>query len=260
MGLPPVPGFAALTVAGQMPASAQAIVSALLTLALLLVAGAAVKRRDARDLAALAGGGLAVLMEALACFLSGIVHPAPGNWSLYTALGVSVPFYMLPAYALFFWGATHLARALGPHGPRWWTAMRAFAIFYGANFVVEAAIMAAGLWSYAGQQPIVIATGQPLWSGLANTAAAALFAAIAVPTGQRLARGIVLAPLGATLGYTATALPVALHLRNPGSSAGLALTASAVICGLCVYILGASLARTPIRPASPAEIRKGHTV
>jgi hypothetical protein len=230
-------------VAMQMPPLANAIIAGLNYTLLLIVTLAmireAVKTRSALPLLCLAGGAVACLMEPIFDVLMCVWYPQYGQVPLFRNFGISVPIWLLPAYAWYISGQGYLMYRLFQNGitaPRIWVF---YVMFYFSDILLESPGLMLHIYAYYGPQPLEI-FGLPLWMAASN-AVMPLLLGVTYKSLSPLLRGpaiLIAAPLVPTIIGTcqiATGWPTwyALHA---GEGLWLTTIASFITIGLSAMI------------------------
>ncbi|WP_199223921.1 hypothetical protein [Paraconexibacter algicola] len=199
------------------------LISVVLTFALAAVAAVYVARvvrqeRAPWPLVLLAAGTLTCLLEPLFDHLYGLWFPTQGQWTLFTAYGVSEPVWLVPAYfAIYGGGAVVVMRSLRatPTRAQIW---KLYWAFVGVAMVAEIGyVQLMGVYEYQDDQPWKV-LGYPLFLGFVNSMSALIAGILAwrlVPLlrtpGQQLGL-VVLTPLAfATEAFGSGVLYLALR-------------------------------------------------
>lgn len=153
------------------------VVSVVLTFALAAVVLVYVIRvtREERSpwpVALLAAGTLTCLLEPMFDHLYGLWFPTDGQWTLFTAYGVSEPIWLVPAYfAIYGGGAVMIMRSLRatPTRAQIW---RLYGVMVGVALVAEIAyVQLMGVYEYQDDQPWVV-LGYPIFLAFVNSMSA----------------------------------------------------------------------------------------
>jgi hypothetical protein len=196
----------------EMPQGPQELVTAIVAVvAALALAGAVVlgiRRRTPMYVLVLLGGSIASVNEPIADVLGGIIHPQVGGWTVFTTYDRPISAWVVIAYGLFFGLVPLIVLELmrGPD-PRS-RLLRAVAVIFAANLLIELPVLAAGMYVYHGPQPFFVFDLFPLHWLLINAPGVAGIAVALhrLGTGARGARAVVYLALP-TLGY-ASALSI----------------------------------------------------
>lgn len=159
-------------------------ISVILTFALAAVAAVYVVRvarqeRAVWPFALLAAGTLTCLLEPMFDHLYGLWFPTQGQWTLFTAYGVSEPIWLVPAYfAIYGGGAVVVMRKLraNPTVSQIW---RLYWAFVAVAMVAEIAyVQLMGVYEYQDDQPWKV-LGYPLFLGFVNSMSACIAGIVA---------------------------------------------------------------------------------
>lgn len=120
----------------------------------------------------LASGTLTCLMEPMFDHLYGLWFPTRGQWTLFTAYGVSEPVWLVPAYfSIYGGGALLILRAMQKR-PTAATVWRMYAVMVAVAMVAEISyVQLMGVYEYQDDQPWVV-LGYPLFLGFVNSMSA----------------------------------------------------------------------------------------
>lgn len=152
-------------------------VSVIATFALAVVALVYVIRVCRREQAVwplilLAAGTLTCLLEPMFDHLYGLWFPTQGQWTLFTAYGVSEPIWLVPAYfAIYGGGAVAIAQSL-KRTPTRRNIWKLYGVMVGVAMVAEITyVQLMGVYEYQDSQPWVV-LGYPLFLGFVNSMSA----------------------------------------------------------------------------------------
>ncbi len=224
--------------------AAMAIVAVLLALD-------GVRRKNAIGLFCLIGGAIAFVTEPAWDILACVWYPDKEHSPILRAFNYSIPYWMLPAYALYmgaqgYWMSRQFAA--GITAGRLWTL---FFVFWVSNALIEVPGINLGLYTYYGDQPFQL-FGFPLWMAMTNslipiTVGAALYGLRNVLTGWRSLLVIPMLPIIIASGEAAFGWPVWLTL-NSGLGFVATHAGALVTLGLsvsAVYLIGITACRRP---------------
>ena len=145
---------------------------ALAAVALVYVIRVARRRQAIWPFIVLAAGSLTCVLEPLFDHLYGLWFPTQGQWTLFTAYGVSEPIWLVPAYfAIYGGGAVAIAESLRrtPTRRQMW---KLYWIMVGVAMVAEIAyVQLMGVYEYQDHQPFEV-LGYPLFLGFVNSMSA----------------------------------------------------------------------------------------
>jgi hypothetical protein len=226
-----------------MPSGANLVIAALNYTLLLIVAvvmgRAAWKTRSALPLLCLAGGALACLMEPIYDVMICVWYPQYGQTPLLRDFGISVPLWILPAYAWYISGqGYYMYRKFqaGISAPRLWMF---YVLFYVSDLALEAPGLVLHIYAYYGAQPLEV-LGLPLWMASAN-AVMPILLGITYKSLEPVLRGpamLMALPLVPTIigcAQISTSWPVWFALHS-GQGLGCTSVASFITIGLSVMI------------------------
>jgi len=161
----------AAPVAMVMPSLANLIIAALnytLLLAVVLVMiREAWKTKSPLPLLCLAGGAVSCLMEPIFDVVMCVWYPQYGQVPLFRNFDISVPLWLLPAYAWYISGQGYFMYRQfqgGISAQRLWVF---YVLFYFSDLLLEAPGLVLHIYAYYGAQPLKI-FGLPLWMAAAN--------------------------------------------------------------------------------------------
>lgn len=216
----------------------------LLALTAVALAIDARRRGSMLGLMCLAGGALAVFLEATLDVLCLVWYPAIDHEPLYSAFNYEIPYWMLPAYALYmgaqgYWMFRQFKAGLTR--ARLWTL---FFVFWGTNAIVELPGLNLGIYTYYGDQPFRV-FGFPLWMAMTNSltpilVGVAVFGLHKLLDGARVLLVVPLVPMVIVAGEAAAGWPIWFAL-NSGLGYAATYPAALVTLGLSlmtVYLVG----------------------
>ncbi len=130
------------------------------------------QERSAWPVALLVAGTLTCLLEPMFDHLYGLWFPTEGQWTLFTAYGVSEPIWLVPAYfAIYGGGAVMIMRSLRatPTRRQIW---KLYGVMVGVAVVAEISyVQLMGVYEYQDSQPWVV-LGYPIFLGFVNSMSA----------------------------------------------------------------------------------------
>jgi len=154
-----------------MPHLANLIIAGLNYTLLLVVAGLmsreAWKTKSPLPLLCLAGGAVSCLMEPIFDVVMCVWYPQYGQVPLFRNFDISVPLWLLPAYAWYISGQGYFMYRqfeTGLSAQRLWIF---YGLFYVSDLLLEAPGLVLHIYAYYGAQPLKI-FGLPLWMAAAN--------------------------------------------------------------------------------------------
>jgi hypothetical protein len=160
------------------------LLSVVLTFALAAVAAVYVYRvcREERalwPLALLVAGTLTCLLEPMFDHLYGLWFPTEGQWTLFTAYGVSEPIWLVPAYFAIYGGGAVVAMRKLRANPTVSQIWKLYWTFVGVAMVAEIAyVQLMGVYEYQDDQPWKV-LGYPLFLGFVNSMSACIAGIVA---------------------------------------------------------------------------------
>lgn len=195
--VPPIPPLV-------MPATAQAVVTAVVGLIAMAALVAAVvlgrRHRTPLYLVVLLGGALASIDEPVADLLGGCMHPQTGGWTAFSTFDRPIPVWVVLAYGLFFGAVPLILLALMRGGDARRRFVAGIGVIFAANLLIELPVIGAGMYVYYAEQPFKV-FGFPLYWLFINSAGVATIAVVLVRLGHRFR--------GARLGWALLLPPAA---------------------------------------------------
>lgn len=154
-----------------MPALANLIIAALnytlLLVVALVMAREARKTRSLLPLLCLAGGAVASFMEPIYDVMICVWYPQYGQIPMFRDFDISVPLWLLPAYAWYISGQGYFMYRQFQSGLGVQRLWMFYVLFYVTDLVMEAPGLMLHIYDYYGAQPLKI-FGLPLWMAAAN--------------------------------------------------------------------------------------------
>lgn len=130
-------------------------------------------KRDPIFLLVVIGGGACILIEPIVDIMGGCWHPVHGQWTLFSAMGRPMPYWLFAAYFVYFGGQTALIMRYIDRGlaPKLVWSMWAFAIV--SDIILEEVLMRFQVYAYYGNQPLIL-NKFPIWWAPVNSLAVLL--------------------------------------------------------------------------------------
>jgi hypothetical protein len=156
----------------QMPVMANnayiVITYAIFLIVLILFIKEARKNRSPIPLLALLGGAVSFVLEPFFDIVALVWYPQYGQTPIFRAFNYSIPFWMLPAYALYMGAQGYWVSILFKKGLTSKALYVLFFAFWVTNAIVEMPGLALGIYTYYGDQPFRL-FGFPLWMAMTNS-------------------------------------------------------------------------------------------
>jgi len=154
-----------------MPVTANLIIAGLnytlLLVVTILMSREAWKTKSALPLLCLAGGAVSCLQEPIYDVLMCVWYPQYGQVPLFRNFDISVPLWLLPAYAWYISGQGYFMYRQFQKGLSVQRLWMFYLLFYVSDLVLEAPGLMLHIYDYYGPQPLKI-FGLPLWMAAAN--------------------------------------------------------------------------------------------
>lgn len=223
-------------------------------------------RRSGRPIVLLmmAGGALTSLAEPFLDVVCACWHPEINQPTAFELIGRPIPWWVVAAYTFYFGALGSLSFAAFEKGAVKRAMWLWFAVPILVDIVMEELMLAADLYHYYGNQPLIAFFKFPLWFAASNSIGEFVAVALVVLMAPHL-RGWKLAlvplsmPISDIIGFSASALPtwVAINTEGvPNLLVQLAGVLTFVIATLMAYGLIALLAQDSAvryRPVTTAE-------
>lgn len=227
-----------------MPAQANLWFTVIAYLCYFVVAGLLVRKSVADStvvpLCFLLGGSLSFLTEPFFDIVVCAWYPNLNTPLYYTAFGVSVPLWLIPAWGIYMGGQTYLVFESMKSGVSPSRLFALFPIFWLTNVSFEIPGLLLGIYTYYGPQAFKI-YGFPAWMGMSNAIMPIVIATVFYMlrshfTGPRALFMIPLYPGVSVAAGGIAAWPMWLSL-NSGFSAQANAVVTCVVLGLCLLTL-----------------------
>jgi hypothetical protein len=202
-------------------------------------------RRSIKDssilpLCFLAGGTLSFLTEPFFDVVVCAWYPSLNTTSFYSAFGVSIPLWLIPAWGIYMGAQTFYVYEAFKKGISFGRLIVLFPIFWLTNVSFEIPGLLLGIYTYYGPQPLKI-FGFPAWMGMSNAIMPIIIATVFYVLRAHIsgARALLIVPMYPGISIAAggiAAWPMWLTL-NSGFTATQNIITTGVVLLLCTIAL-----------------------
>jgi hypothetical protein len=168
----------------------------------------------------LLGGLTTVIVEPYLDFIGGAFHPVHGQNVAFELMGRPIPWWVIPCYMFLFGGLGTLNYMAFTKGATMRQVWLWFFVPMSVDIIMEEMMMHFNLYSYYGQQPLIVFSKFPLWWSATN--GMGVFLGVVIVTlmapylkGWKLLLIPVIMPVADGLGYAAVGLPTIIAVQTP---------------------------------------------